>query len=66
MVFSVPTPIKELEAFPVNNLDPAENGVIIARWNPPGHSHGNLTGYTVEACPVEEDDRMNRAQCVKM
>uniref|UniRef100_A0A0N4ZHN8 Neuroglian n=1 Tax=Parastrongyloides trichosuri TaxID=131310 RepID=A0A0N4ZHN8_PARTI len=50
----VPTPVRRLGAYPLNNRSPGENGVVMVRWDKPKHSHGNLQHYTVEYCAVNE------------
>uniref|UniRef100_A0A0N5C0I0 Neuroglian n=1 Tax=Strongyloides papillosus TaxID=174720 RepID=A0A0N5C0I0_STREA len=50
----VPTPVRRLGAYPMNNRSPGENGVIMVRWDKPKHIHGNLQHYTVEYCTIDE------------
>ncbi|CEF70977.1 Neuroglian [Strongyloides ratti] len=50
----VPTPVRRLGAYPLNNRSPAENSVIMVRWDKPKNLHGNLQHYTVEYCTIDE------------
>uniref|UniRef100_A0AC35U4D0 Neuroglian n=1 Tax=Rhabditophanes sp. KR3021 TaxID=114890 RepID=A0AC35U4D0_9BILA len=50
----VPTPVRNLGAYPLNNRSPGEKAVVVVRWDRPKHTHGKLTHYTVHDCPIEE------------
>uniref|UniRef100_A0A1I7RH52 Neuroglian n=1 Tax=Bursaphelenchus xylophilus TaxID=6326 RepID=A0A1I7RH52_BURXY len=46
----VPTPVRELSAFPMNNLSPLEKGIVVLKWEPPRANNGRLTHYSVLQC----------------
>uniref|UniRef100_A0A915AY17 Neuroglian n=1 Tax=Parascaris univalens TaxID=6257 RepID=A0A915AY17_PARUN len=60
----VPTPVRNLEALPMNNKHENERAVVIVRWKKPFHMNGKLVGYTVESCLVSPSGQMaQRESC---
>ncbi|VDK77723.1 unnamed protein product [Litomosoides sigmodontis] len=60
----VPTPVRNLEAFPMNVRDEKESAVVALRWDQPRRYNGRLTGYSVEICAVNPDSTMEeRGSC---
>ncbi|VDP13354.1 unnamed protein product, partial [Onchocerca flexuosa] len=60
----VPTPVRNLEAYPMNGRDERESGVVAIRWDKPRYYNGRLTGYSVEICAVNPDGIMEqRGSC---
>lgn len=60
MSFVVPTPVRNLEVYPMNERSANENGVVIVRWDRPRAYNGRLIGYTVETCAVNPDGSMEQ------
>lgn len=48
--FSVPSPVRELSAYPINNQSPGERGVVVLRWDRPRSANGRLTHYSIQPC----------------
>jgi hypothetical protein len=46
----VPTPVRGLNAYPINNKNPNERGVVVLRWERPRSANGRLTHYSVQSC----------------
>lgn len=46
----MPTPVRELSAYPINNQEPNERGVVVLRWDRPRSANGRLTHYSVQSC----------------
>lgn len=60
----VPTPVRNLEVYPMNNRDAEERGVVIVRWKRPKFYNGILNGYTIETCAISDDGILaNRGIC---
>uniref|UniRef100_A0A1I7YN72 Neuroglian n=1 Tax=Steinernema glaseri TaxID=37863 RepID=A0A1I7YN72_9BILA len=51
----VPTPVRKLGAYPMNNRSPAEKGVIVVRWSRPRNVNGKLKHYTVQRCSADDN-----------
>lgn len=47
---SVPSPVRGLSAYPMNNLSPLEKGIVVLKWEPPRAANGRLTHYSVVHC----------------
>ncbi|KAM3725167.1 Neuroglian [Dirofilaria immitis] len=58
----VPTPVRNLEAYPMNGRDEQESGVVAVRWDKPRYYNGLLTGYSVEICTVNPDGTMEQRE----
>ncbi|MFH4975053.1 hypothetical protein AB6A40_001762 [Gnathostoma spinigerum] len=60
----VPSPVRNLEAYPMNNRESKEKAVVVVRWTAPRSLNGKLTGYTVEYCAVTQEKTMEaRENC---
>lgn len=58
----MPTPVRNLEAYPMNGRDERESGVVAIRWDKPRYYNGRLTGYSVEICAVKPDGIMEQRE----
>ncbi|KAH7725433.1 fibronectin type III domain protein [Aphelenchoides avenae] len=55
----VPTPVRELHAYPMNNRSPGERGVVVLKWDRPRSPNGRLTHYSVVKCHTQGRDRQH-------
>ncbi|KAI1726468.1 fibronectin type III domain-containing protein [Ditylenchus destructor] len=46
----VPTPVRDLNAYPMNNKAPGERGIVVLKWDPPRSPNGKLTRFGVVKC----------------
>jgi hypothetical protein len=46
----VPSPVRELTAFPLNNREQTEKGVVVLRWDRPRSANGRITHFSVQPC----------------
>lgn len=60
--FIVPTPVRNLEAYPMNARNEGESAVVSVRWDQPRHYNGHLTGYSVEICAVSPDGTVEQRE----
>ncbi|VDN06075.1 unnamed protein product [Thelazia callipaeda] len=58
----VPTPVQNLEAYPMNGRNEQDSGVVVVRWDRPRFYNGRLIGYTVEICSVDADGLMEQRE----
>lgn len=49
-LFKVPTPVRDLRAYPMNNKHPSERAVVVLKWHPPRELNGRLLKYTLIQC----------------
>uniref|UniRef100_A0A914CE69 Neuroglian n=1 Tax=Acrobeloides nanus TaxID=290746 RepID=A0A914CE69_9BILA len=49
----VPTPVRSLNAYPMNYKNPPERGVVVLKWNHPRSANGKLLKYTIEKCRTD-------------
>ncbi|KAI6181170.1 Neuroglian [Aphelenchoides besseyi] len=47
---SVPSPVRELSAYPMNGKEQTERGVVFLRWDRPRAANGRITHYTIQTC----------------
>ncbi|KAK6111532.1 Immunoglobulin I-set domain family protein [Brugia pahangi] len=58
----VPTPVRNLEAYPMNGRNERESATVAIRWDQPRHYNGRLTGYSVEICSINADGLMEQRE----
>ncbi|CAK5030514.1 unnamed protein product [Meloidogyne enterolobii] len=52
----VPTPVRDLRAYPMNNRHASEHAVVVLKWHPPRERNGRLIKYTVVHCRASDGD----------
>lgn len=61
-IFAVPTPVRNLEAYPMNDRVEQEGAVAVIRWDKPRDYNGDLIGYTVEICSINPDGTVQQRE----
>ncbi|CAI5448724.1 unnamed protein product [Caenorhabditis angaria] len=49
----VPSPVRSFRAYPINNNEDGEKGVVALSWKKPRQPNGKLTRYEVEICKTQ-------------
>lgn len=54
-----PTPVRKLNAYPLNYKRPSERGVVVVKWDNPRSANGKLLKYTIEKCRTDNGGEVN-------
>ncbi|CAJ0929223.1 unnamed protein product, partial [Mesorhabditis belari] len=60
----VPSPVRKLEAYPLNGRSDNEKGVVALRWKIPRQKNGKIAKYVVEICRTQ-DGKVISKNCPK-